>query len=225
MQATAGELAGVSNHSKGVQNTTNTSRLAGAALGGLGAIVGLAAAFLPGPGKLALCIAGGAAAVFGGASVVTANATKATTEIISREKVKELGKEFIQIIELQKGLLEDINTASEELEEKCFSLITKTRNQAKIGLWNTEGLQQLLIQTAKLSETSRAVVDGTLSVLSQVKELLDFIITLSRITPTAEEDAMLRNCITESALQCGKTVLECAKIRNMLRDYEEMQAE
>ena len=160
----------------------------------------------------------------GGGTVVAANANKAATEILSRDRVKDLGKEFMQIIELQKGLLVDIKTVSEELEERSSSLMTTTGNQAKIGLMKTEDLQQLLKQTAKLSEKSREVVDGTLNMLRQVKELLDFIITLTRITPTAEEDAKLRDLITDAALQCENTVLEFARMRNLLRDYEEMQA-
>ncbi|KAK5905573.1 hypothetical protein CgunFtcFv8_001524 [Champsocephalus gunnari] len=121
------------------------------------------------------------------------------TEMSSRDRVNILGKEFMQIIEVQKGLLVDIKTVSEELEEKSSSLKTTTRNQAKIGLAKTEELQQLLKQTAKLSEKSR-------------------------ITPTAEEAAKLRDFITDSALLCENTVLEFAEMRNALRDYEEMQA-
>ncbi|KAL3051083.1 hypothetical protein OYC64_001375 [Pagothenia borchgrevinki] len=121
------------------------------------------------------------------------------TEKSSRDTVKDLGKEFMQIIEVQKGLLVDIKTVSEELEEKSSSLMTTTGNQAKIGLKKTEDLQQLLKQTATLSEKSR-------------------------ITLTAEEEAKLRDFITEAALLCKNTVLEFAEMRNTLRDYEEMQA-
>ncbi|KAL3051084.1 hypothetical protein OYC64_001376 [Pagothenia borchgrevinki] len=67
-------------------------------------------------------------------------------------------------------------------------------------------------------------MDGTLNMLRQVKKLLDFIFTLTRITLTAEEEAKLRDFITEAALLCKNTVLEFAEMRNTLRDYEEMQA-
>ncbi|KAL3051086.1 hypothetical protein OYC64_001377 [Pagothenia borchgrevinki] len=222
MQAIAEEFVGISNNLKGTK--TNTSSLAGAALGGLGLTVGLAAAFLPAPGKLALCLAGGIAAGCVGGTVVAANATKAATEILSRDRVKDLGEEFMQIIELLKGLLVDINKVSQELEEKSSSLMTTTGNQAKIGLAKTEKLQQLLKQTATLSEKSKEVVDGTLHTLRQMKKLLHFIFTLSRITPTADDDEKLSDFITHSALLCEKTVREFAKMRNVLRDYEEMQA-
>ncbi|KAK5905572.1 hypothetical protein CgunFtcFv8_001524 [Champsocephalus gunnari] len=200
MQAIADELSGISNNLKVVQNTMNTARLHGAALGGLGVVTvgaGLAIASLP--GKLALCLVGSIVTGCGGKSLGKAIATKAMTEMSSRDRVNILGKEFMQIIEVQKGLLVDIKTVSEELEEKSSSLKTTTRNQAKIGLAKTEELQQLLKQTAKLSEKSR-------------------------ITPTAEEAAKLRDFITDSALLCENTVLEFAEMRNALRDYEEMQA-
>ncbi|KAJ4940958.1 hypothetical protein JOQ06_027246 [Pogonophryne albipinna] len=132
-------------------------------------------------------------------------------------KLCETGRLFIE-------QYEKIKTVSEELEEKSSSLITPTRNQAKIGLTKTEELQKLLKQTAKLSEKSRKVVDGTLHTLRQVKKLLDFIITLTRITPTADDDEKLRDFITHSALRCENTVLEFAKMRNTLRDYLEKQA-
>ncbi|XP_033988264.1 uncharacterized protein LOC117483978 isoform X3 [Trematomus bernacchii] len=202
MQAIADELVWISNNFKVVQDTTKTTILHGAALGGLGVVtvgVGLALPFLPVPGKLALCLAGSIVTGCGGWFVGTANATKAMTEKSSRDTVKDLGKEFMQIIEVQKGLLVDIKTVSEELEEKSSSLRTTTGNQAKIGLKKTEDLQQLLRQTATLSEKSR-------------------------ITLTAEEDAKLRDFITEAALLCKNTVLEFAEMRNTLRDYEEMQA-
>ncbi|KAK5905574.1 hypothetical protein CgunFtcFv8_001525 [Champsocephalus gunnari] len=224
MQAIADELVGISNRSRGVQNTANTSRL-GAVVEVLGVVtVGLAAAFVPAPVKLALCLAGGMVAVCGAGTVVAANATKAATDILSRDRVKDLGKEFMEIIKLLKGLLVDIKTVSEELEEKSSSLITPTRNQAKIGLAKTEELQQLVKQTAELSEKSREVVDWTLHTLRQVKKLLDFIFTLTRITPTADDDATLRDFIAHSAQRCEKTVLEFSKMRNALRDYEEKQA-
>ncbi|KAK1881358.1 adenylate kinase [Dissostichus eleginoides] len=213
-QAIAVELVEISNNLKVVQNNLNKARLHGEVVGGLGLTVGLAAAFLPAPGKLALCLAGGMAAVCGLIWALTANATKAMTEIMSIIKIEDLGKEFMQIIELQKGLLVDIKTVSEELEEK-------SRNQAKIGLMKTEELQQLLKQTATLSEKSKEVVDGTLNTLRQVKELLDFIITLTSNTLTAEEDAKLRDFITDAALLCENTVLEFAEMRNVLRDYRQ----
>ncbi|KAK5880839.1 hypothetical protein CesoFtcFv8_021706 [Champsocephalus esox] len=225
MQAIADELVESSNNLKVVQNSLNKARLHGAVVEGVGVVtVGLAAAFLPAPGKLALCITGGMVAVCGVIWALTANATKAMTEIMSIIKIEDLGKEFMEIVELLKGLLVDIKTVSRELEEKSSSFMTPTRNQAKIGLTKTEELQQLLKQTAELSEKSKEVVDGTLNTLRQVKELLDFMFTLTSNTLTAEEAATLRDCIADSALLCENTVLEFAKMRNALRDYEEKQA-
>ncbi|KAI4797127.1 hypothetical protein KUCAC02_026524 [Chaenocephalus aceratus] len=88
------------------------------------------------------------------------------------------------------------------------------------------GLVNKLCDTGRLfiEQYERKVVDWTLNTLRQVKKLLDFMFTLTRITPTADDDATLRDFIAHSALRCEKTVLEFSKMRNTLRDYEEKQA-
>ncbi|KAK5880838.1 hypothetical protein CesoFtcFv8_021705 [Champsocephalus esox] len=88
------------------------------------------------------------------------------------------------------------------------------------------GLVHKLCEAGRLfiEQYERKSWDWTLHTLRQVKKLLDFIFTLTRITPTAEEAATLRDFIAHSALRCEKTVLEFAKMRNALRDYEEKQA-
>lgn len=221
MQVIANELGEISKEIKEMQKGTNASRMIGVALGGLGILALGAATYLGGAGKMTML--GGAAAVGGGAtSVIIANAIKVATEETSLRTVEQLGNEFMEIVELQKDVLEEIQEVSQELEKKSSSLMTRTRAQARKGLLTTEQLQQFVTQTAKLAERSKAVMDVTLTVLRRMRELLNFIVSITRITPTSEEDAKLRHCITGSALQCEKTVYEFAKMRNALKDFEEM---
>ncbi|KAL7372727.1 hypothetical protein ABVT39_021544 [Epinephelus coioides] len=227
MQDIANKLSALAREVNEMQKTTNTTRMMGAVLGALG-IVATAAALLAGglasEGAVRMAMVGGAAAMGGGAAVITANTVTAQlqTEKISLETVEELGRELLKIAELLKDVLEEIKALSEELEEKSSSLLTTTREQARRGLSETRQLQQLLRQTAEQAGNSREVTGET---LTQVRELLNFIVSITRITSTPESDAKLRTCITDSALQCEKTVHEFAKMRNTLKDFEEMQIE
>ncbi|KAG8008981.1 hypothetical protein GBF38_011554 [Nibea albiflora] len=161
------------------------------------------------------------AAVGGGASVITANVFKVVEERISIETVERLGSEFMQILGALKGGLEEIKKVSEELEEKSSSLITKTGAQAKSGLSDTEQLESILVRTAEVAERSRQAVEASLTMQGGVKDLLNLII---QIIPTSE-DAELGNSITGLASQCEKTVKEFAKMKETLRDFEEMRKE
>lgn len=200
MQAIANELAEISKKIREMQNITDTGRMIGGALGGLGILALGAATYLGGAGKMTML--GGAAVFSGGATaVITANVIKTGRENISLKTVEQLGKDFMEIAELQKDVLEEIKALSEEFEEKSSSFMTRTRAQAERGLLQTEELQQLLTQTAELAEM-RGV----------------FIVSITRIIPTS---AKLRNC-TDSALQCQKTLDEFTKMRNTLKDFEEM---
>lgn len=226
MQAIASELGKISKKVNELQKGANIMRLMGASCGGFGIMVSVGAAFLlavssTGDRAAQMAALGFTAAVGGGASVITANVFKAVEERISTETVERMGGEFMQIVEELKGVLEEIKKVSEELEEKSSSLITKTGAQAKSSLLNTNQLENILVQTAEVAERSRQALEASLTMQGGVKDLLNLI---TQIIPTPE-DAELRNSITGSASQCEKTVKEFAKMKETLKDFEEMQKE
>lgn len=188
MQAIASELEGLSMKVNDIQDSTNTTRIVGAVFGGLG-MAGVAAALLAGgslvgevPGKIALL--GGTLALGGGsAAVLTANLTKAGIEKICLKSVEELGKDVIEITELHKGVLEDIMKVSEEFEKNSSSLVTTTKEQAKITLSETQKLQQLLRQTAELSQ----IPDSAMQCVKTVREFAKMRKTLKDFEETQRE--------------------------------------
>ncbi len=224
MQAIVSELGQKSDKVKEMQLKLNSTRIFGAALGGLGFAVGVAAALMSSAGERAaqLLALGCTAAFTGGATVVTSNVFKANVENVVIKTVESLGKEFMEIVEPLKDALRAIKTVSSELDERSSSLTTTTGVQAKTSLNKTKQLEQLLVQTGKLAKRSREVMDVILTMQRGVGELLNLI---TRITPTTAEDEQLSDCITGSASQCKKTLTEFEKMRRLLKDFEEMQME
>lgn len=226
MRAVASELEAIATKVTTIQSDANSGRIFGAVLGGLG-VVGFAAALLAGglstdAGKLGL-LAGGLAMTGGAGSIVTVNAVKAEAEKISLKTVEELVKEFMTIIELQKAVLEEVKHVSEELHRQSSALMTTTAEQAHKSLQRTERLQRLLRPLGQLAKQSSELISANGTALTRATEVLNIVITLAQITPTHEEDEKLRRCITDCASQCGKTVAQFAKMRNVLRDFEGMQ--
>lgn len=218
MQAIVNELWKISKEVKEMQNDTNKIRTTWAGVGAFGIAAVVAAAFLPGAGQAV--ILGGSVVIGAGLTVITANVLKARKENTSIETVERLVKVFMTTVEPLKDVLKKILKVSKEFDEKSASLMTKTGAKAKRCLSETQQLQQLLSQTAEIAERCKEVMDVTLNMQRGVRELLNF----TKITPTFE-DANLQNCITSSALQCGKTLNEFATMRNMLKDFEEIETE
>lgn len=222
MKEIARELRRRSKKVKEVQRKTKINRMIGAASAGLG-IAGVIAAVFLASEKAAVMALGGCAAVIGGGSVVVgANLDKAEEEKTSMETVEKLGKEFMAIVSQLKDDLEAIKKVSEEFKEKSSSLKTTTGKQTKRVLSETKQLEKLLDRTATLAERSRQVVDVAVNMERGVVEML-YVVT--QITSTPDEDAALRECIAGSAERCEKTLTELAKMRKVLKDFEEMQPE
>ncbi|TNN25647.1 hypothetical protein EYF80_064222 [Liparis tanakae] len=126
----------------------------------------------------------------------------------------------MEIIEEQKDILKDIIDISEELEKTSSSLITTTKAQSKESLTAAKQLRQNLKRAAEVFERSNLVLD-----VSTLRSVINSIAPIIRITTNSEHDEQLRNCIRDSADQCGRTLHEFTKMRSMLKDFEDMETE
>ncbi len=223
MQAIVGKLREISKEVNELQHTPKDVMIS-AVFGGLAIVVLsvflLSQRLLAGEGAATMAILGFTVAFGGGAAIVKGSVMVALTEKIRITTVEQLIKELLTLVELQKDVLEEINMVSEALEEKSSSLMTTTGAQAKITLSKTKQLQQFLRQVSELAERSNEVMDQTME--RGMRELLN---SIFNINPTPGKDAELRYCISSSAIQCMLTVNEFVKMRDTLKDFEEMQTE
>ncbi|XP_039635492.1 uncharacterized protein LOC120545312 [Perca fluviatilis] len=151
-----------------------------------------AAAVITTVGTIGSVLAAGSAIV-----VACANVTKGISENGSINKVKQLGKEFMEMVEPLKNDLEEIMRMCEELEQRS------AERQAGITLTDMEDFQWIV------SELGRS--DGVLSTMWKF------------FTPTAtpEEDRKLRDSIIQSADLSQKVIDDLKKMKEELKDFTE----
>ncbi|XP_039635380.1 uncharacterized protein LOC120545258 [Perca fluviatilis] len=197
MRQIVGEFREISDEVRKMQERTDKVRKAGAgALGvtALGMLLGVAAGRAE---SAALTVAAGAT---GSAILVAgANVTKGISESESVNKVAELGKVFMEIVERLKKHLEEIKRMCAELEETSAEL------QAEISLKDMEVFQLTLRRVSILGRS-----DGVMSMWNVV-------------TPTAtpEKDRKLTDSIIKSADCCQEVVDDLKKMKEELKDFTE----
>ncbi|XP_044189110.1 uncharacterized protein LOC122968169 [Thunnus albacares] len=203
-----------------MQETTDGVRTAGAVGGGVGVGVGLLALVAaPFTGGASLVVAAGAAgtaaAVGGAATVVGANISKTMKEKGSAEKVEELGKEFMEIVEPLKNKLQEIKTTCEKLEQRSTEALTDNT------LSDVREFHMILGRVSKLKEKSEDILVIVLEGMGIIHNLILFLLRVFRVTATPEEDKKLRDSILQSADQCQKVVNEFDKMKNELGNFTE----
>ncbi|XP_039635480.1 uncharacterized protein LOC120545305 [Perca fluviatilis] len=228
MKEIAGEFREISEEVRKMQKRTDKVRTAGAVAGGVGvgAVIGigllvLAAPFTGGASLAAvapLAVAAGAAAVggavAGGAAVVVGvNVTKTMKENRSVNKVEELGKDFMEIIEPLKYNLEKIKKTCEKLEQRSAEL------QAEKTLTDMEDFQRSLRQVSEVAGRSEEVLSSAAILMSVIGGLLLLIVKVFRLNATHEEDNMLGNSIIQSADHCQKVVKDFDEMKKELKDF------
>ncbi|XP_039635481.1 uncharacterized protein LOC120545306 [Perca fluviatilis] len=151
-----------------------------------------AAAVITTVGAIGSVLAAGSAIAVAGANV-----TKGISENGSINKVKQLGKEFMEMVEPLKNDLEEIMRTCEELEQRS------AERQAGITLTDMEDFQWIV------SELGSS--DGVLSTMWKF------------FTPTAtpEEDRKLRDSIIQSADLSQKVIDDLEKMKEELKDFTE----
>ncbi|XP_049909860.1 uncharacterized protein LOC126396068 [Epinephelus moara] len=198
MRQIVGEFQKIVDEVKETQQTTDTVRTVGAVAGGVGLGVMILAA--PFTGGASLLAAGGlAAGATGGGYVVGANVTKTRAENKSAHKVEELGKEFMKTVEPLKNDLEEIKTTCEELEQRSAG------GQAADTLSDMKKFQRILGRVSELRRTGE-VLDVTVAVVMMIRNMLQLVLSVLRVTATPEEDQKLRDSIIQSADQCQKVM-------------------
>ncbi|XP_039635483.1 uncharacterized protein LOC120545307 [Perca fluviatilis] len=163
----------------------------GARVAAAGAAGAAGAAVIAAVGTIGAGLAAGSAILVAGVNV-----TKGRLESVSINKVEELGKDFMEMVEPLKKNLKEIKRTCEKLEKRSTEL------QTGITLIDMLEFQRSL---------SELVRRGVLSAMWNI----------FTITATPEEDRKLTDSIIQSADRCQKVIDELEKMKEELKDFTE----
>lgn len=194
----------------GMQDITGAVRKGGAVTTGVSVGLGLLFAPFTGGASLALAVAGAAG---GGGAVVGACSTKMALEKFGINKVENLGKDFMRIIEPMKTILEEIKTTCEKVVEKLSEV------QAEKNLRNMEEFTDMRRRVSELKTKSEEGLQIITALTTFFDDLLLLIVAVFRVTPTSEKGEKLRASIIRSADQCQKVTDELEKMKDKVKDF------
>ncbi|XP_031145839.1 uncharacterized protein LOC116043376 [Sander lucioperca] len=159
---------------------------------------GAAAPVIATVGTIGVGIAAGSAILVAGANV-----TKWISESGSVHKVKQLWKDFMEIIEPLKNDLEEIKTTCKKLEQR--SAEETVQLQAEKTLTDMEKFQTLTV----------------VSILGRGEGVMSAMWNVFTLTASPEEDRKLTDSIIQSADCCQEVIDDLKTMKEELKDFTE----
>ncbi|XP_031177007.1 uncharacterized protein LOC116065611 [Sander lucioperca] len=172
-----------------------------------------AAAVIATVGTIGVGIAAGSAILVAGANV-----TKGRSESGSVHKVKQLWKDFMEIIEPLKNDLEEIKTTFKKLEQRSAEETKKTCE--KLEQRSAEETVQLQAEKT-LTDMEDFQTLTVVSILGRGEGVMSAMWNVFTLTASPEEDRKLTDSIIQSADCCQEVIDDLKKMKEELKDFTE----